>query len=516
MKKEAEREAHQQHQQQVEADRARKEQIRARNAAKEERRVADKERERAEKRKRHEEVLEEHQQRKVAKLGIEFPKPDEGDEDEDDGVDEDDPDRGEDEDDLDEDAIEAFMNDIEAEDKKKGRKDDSDDSDADDKDADGDATMSDARTLLKEKRAKRLAEDEAFEATKPTRKELEKQRRANVEQDERLVRTVFLGNIPTQIKPHKLQKWFEQMLGQDEAHVAAHGSPVESIRIRSIAVADPKLPKRIAIQKGLLHDQRDSANAYVVLKDEKLVLEAVEKCRGQTLEYEGKEFHVRCDACDADKKKKPVFTNTVFVGNLPFDINENELYEHFEDCGHIEDVRVIRDRTSGMGKGIAFITFKKEQDMRNALASNMTKFRERELRITKAVENKKLHHTTAPADKKSSSASSSGSSSSTPTSSSGAPRREGKGGPQKVKELNRAGVWKKPRHVPRGGADGGAGKDSNANAKTNTTKKKRAFEGEHADPTQVVKKQKMDDARHKEKKEKRKESKKLGASTKKD
>ena len=39
------------------------------------------------------------------------------------------------------------------------------------------------------------------------------------------------------------------------------------------------------------------------------------------------------------------------------DITENELWDHFQDCGEIENVRVIRDSKTGMGKGFGYIKF---------------------------------------------------------------------------------------------------------------------------------------------------------------
>ena len=45
----------------------------------------------------------------------------------------------------------------------------------------------------------------------------------------------------------------------------------------------------------------------------------------------------------------------VFVGNLTFDVEEEDLYDIFRDCGSIEDVYIPRR------KGFAFITYRSRE-----------------------------------------------------------------------------------------------------------------------------------------------------------
>ena len=39
------------------------------------------------------------------------------------------------------------------------------------------------------------------------------------------------------------------------------------------------------------------------------------------------------------------------------DVAELSLRQHFEDCGPVEAVRLIRDRETGMGKGFGYVLF---------------------------------------------------------------------------------------------------------------------------------------------------------------
>ena len=61
------------------------------------------------------------------------------------------------------------------------------------------------------------------------------------------------------------------------------------------------------------------------------------------------------------------FTRTIFIGNLPFILSEEELRSYFEDCGKIENIRLIRDSKTYLGKGIGYIMFSNKDEMAKAL-----------------------------------------------------------------------------------------------------------------------------------------------------
>ena len=48
----------------------------------------------------------------------------------------------------------------------------------------------------------------------------------------------------------------------------------------------------------------------------------------------------------------------MFVGNLPFDVQDEDLYSHFSRCGEIEFVRIVRDKKTNIGKGFGYVQFK--------------------------------------------------------------------------------------------------------------------------------------------------------------
>ena len=84
------------------------------------------------------------------------------------------------------------------------------------------------------------------------------------------------------------------------------------------------------------------------------------------------------------------FTRTIFIGNLPFVVSEEELRVQFVECGAIENIRLVRDPKTHLGKGIGYIMFSTREQMQQALTQKRgMKFKGRELRINRAVEPKR-------------------------------------------------------------------------------------------------------------------------------
>lgn len=47
----------------------------------------------------------------------------------------------------------------------------------------------------------------------------------------------------------------------------------------------------------------------------------------------------------------------LYVGNLPYNTQDSDLKELFQEFGEIESVRLITDRETGRSKGFAFVEF---------------------------------------------------------------------------------------------------------------------------------------------------------------
>jgi|TARA_B100001971_G_C18204666_1_gene546802 RNA recognition motif-containing protein len=75
----------------------------------------------------------------------------------------------------------------------------------------------------------------------------------------------------------------------------------------------------------------------------------------------------------------------VYVGNLPFSIDQEGLKGLFADYGEVEEVVVISDKFSGRSKGFGFITFKDEESAKKAISEmNDKEVEGRKLKVNEA------------------------------------------------------------------------------------------------------------------------------------
>ena len=59
----------------------------------------------------------------------------------------------------------------------------------------------------------------------------------------------------------------------------------------------------------------------------------------------------------------------VFVGGIPFGVENDAIREEFGKYGEIEDVYLPMDRDTGKLRGFGFVTFKDSHDARDAAES---------------------------------------------------------------------------------------------------------------------------------------------------
>ena len=57
----------------------------------------------------------------------------------------------------------------------------------------------------------------------------------------------------------------------------------------------------------------------------------------------------------------------IYVGNLDFKVNENDLKEIFEEYGTVSSSNVIIDKYSGKSKGFGFVTMENQAEATNAI-----------------------------------------------------------------------------------------------------------------------------------------------------
>uniref|UniRef100_F1KYQ3 RNA-binding protein 34 n=1 Tax=Ascaris suum TaxID=6253 RepID=F1KYQ3_ASCSU len=195
-------------------------------------------------------------------------------------------------------------------------------------------------------------------------------------------RTIFVGNAPTSATRKSIKKLFSK-----------YGT-IESVRLRSVVSDNAKLSKKIAVLKNDLSPKMHSLHFYVKFINADSVKAALDM-NGEKLD----DHRLRVDSCAS--KRNYDSQKTVFIGNVPFGTQEDDLCAHFEKCGDVDFVRIVRDRATGIGKGIAFVAFKETAVIPIALKMDGSDFGGRQLRVTRIQKkNKRLLGKEASSKKK--------------------------------------------------------------------------------------------------------------------
>jgi len=197
---------------------------------------------------------------------------------------------------------------------------------------------------------------------------------------EKSARTVFLSNVSTlaiksKTSKKELLEHLASFLGDLPAGDVQHN--VESIRFRSTAFSSTSMPRKAAFaKKELMDTTTKSTNAYAVYSTTLAAREAPKRLNGTIVLGR----HLRVDGV-----AHPARTDNrrcVFVGNLGFVDDESSLraaedeqnerkprktkqaadveeglWRQFSKAGTVESVRVIRDKSTRVGKGIAYVQF---------------------------------------------------------------------------------------------------------------------------------------------------------------
>ncbi|KAL8663782.1 MAG: hypothetical protein Q9202_003596 [Teloschistes flavicans] len=227
---------------------------------------------------------------------------------------------------------------------------------------------------------------------------------------DKAARTIFLANVSTSCIKHKTAKksllshltsFCSLLPPADKTH------KIESLRFRSTAFSSGVGPKKAAFAKRQLMDSTTrSTNAYAIYSTQVAAREAVKKLNGtinldrhllvDSVSHPRKIDHRRCvfvgnlgfvddesqmnAAKDDDESKKPRKRTD------PSDVEEG-LWRQFGKAGTVESVRVVRDGTTRVGKGFAYVQFQDEIAMEKSLLYNDKKFPPllpRALRVTRA------------------------------------------------------------------------------------------------------------------------------------
>lgn len=75
----------------------------------------------------------------------------------------------------------------------------------------------------------------------------------------------------------------------------------------------------------------------------------------------------------------------LYVGNLPFSIDDQQLHQAFSSYGQVMSAKVIMDRDSGRSKGFGFVEMATDEEAQSALGSlNGTQLGGRDINVSEA------------------------------------------------------------------------------------------------------------------------------------
>ncbi|MCB2145932.1 MAG: RNA-binding protein [Deltaproteobacteria bacterium] len=75
----------------------------------------------------------------------------------------------------------------------------------------------------------------------------------------------------------------------------------------------------------------------------------------------------------------------IYVGNLSFDVTEDDLRSAFEAFGKVDTVNIIKDRDSGRPKGFGFVEMSSGEEAKKAIeAMNGKEFKGRAMNVNEA------------------------------------------------------------------------------------------------------------------------------------
>lgn len=80
----------------------------------------------------------------------------------------------------------------------------------------------------------------------------------------------------------------------------------------------------------------------------------------------------------------------MYVGNLAYTVNEDDLKELFSEYGEVESVKIIMDKFSRQSKGFGFVEMPSNSEADKAIkALNGTELKGRSIKVSQAEQRRK-------------------------------------------------------------------------------------------------------------------------------
>lgn len=70
-----------------------------------------------------------------------------------------------------------------------------------------------------------------------------------------------------------------------------------------------------------------------------------------------------------ERPAQPASGGKIYVGNLPWQADDNSLLQLFSEHGKVLEARVVYDRETGRSRGFGFVTYSSESEVNDAIAA---------------------------------------------------------------------------------------------------------------------------------------------------
>ncbi|CEF62501.1 RNA-binding protein 34 [Strongyloides ratti] len=224
------------------------------------------------------------------------------------------------------------------------------------------------KMVITHTRAEEQRKEEKHKEREEHKKKIQQKLDTVKQRDDECPRTLYVGNAPLNTTRDKIRNIFH------------HFGKVHSVRMRNVLPQNEKMSRRAAAQTGKFSELQKSLTFYVKYEKEESVGAALAAGKH---EIDGRQLIV---TSANDIKYDPKCS--VFVGNLHLKITEDDLIKHFSPVVDVNAVRVVRDRNSHEGIGIAFVRLSDPTLLKKALTLNGSQLLGREIRVTKIAKKK--------------------------------------------------------------------------------------------------------------------------------
>jgi RNA recognition motif-containing protein len=83
----------------------------------------------------------------------------------------------------------------------------------------------------------------------------------------------------------------------------------------------------------------------------------------------------------------------IYVGNLDYKVDENDLEDIFSEYGTVSSAKVIIDKFNGRSKGFGFVEMEKQDEAEKAIQElDGTTYENRKILVNEAKPKKKSHN----------------------------------------------------------------------------------------------------------------------------